>query len=90
MTRDEIVAKGVAAERASSRAFQRGDRTSPWLYKVKIRSGRRSVNREYQAWCIPHLKMLVVLDQAMNDETLTAVAISRVMKSQFRSVREDV
>ena len=89
MTRDEIVTKGVIAERRSARAFQLRKRTSPWLYKVKIRSGRRAVNKEYQAWCVPHLRMLVVLDYALHNETLSAYAISRVMKSQFRSVRED-
>ena len=92
LSRDEVVEKGMEAADVSEQAYaqRRSGRPSIYMYKVKLKSGRRAtVNKEYQAWNIPHMKALAIIDCAEENEALSAVMIGRVMKSQMRSPRED-
>ena len=84
LSRDELVTRGMRAGEIGSQSH------SPWIYKTVCKSGRKgSIAREYQAYNIPHLKALIIMDQAREDETLTAMMIGRIMKSHLRSRRED-
>ena len=91
LSRDEVVEKGLAAAHEQEVKYENGIRkVGPWLYKIKLRSGRRAgTNHEYQAWNIPHLRALILMDRVRNNETLNATIIQRVMKSQFSSRREN-
>lgn len=87
LSRDEIIAKG---EQARIRAENAMIHPGPWIYKPKVKSGRRKTrNTEYQAWNIPHLLGMLVLDHARESERLNAYAIKRVMKKHMQSNRED-
>jgi len=87
LSRDEIVTKGEEAER---RALRVERHPGPWLYRPKVKSGRRATrNSEYQAWNKAHLFGLIVMDHAREGEALSAYGIIRVMKMQMRSARED-
>lgn len=86
--RDTIVARGIAADRAS-RASNR--QKGPWIYKAKVKSGTRStVNVENTFTSIPHLNGEMILRHARQNETISVYGINRVMKSQIRSYREDI
>ena len=91
LSRDEMVEKGLVAAHKAEVSYERGmRRTGPWLYKVRLRSGRRAgMNKEYQAWNMPHLRALMLIDRARTNETLNAIVIKRIMKSQFSSRKEN-
>ncbi len=87
LSRDEIVERG---ERAERRAVACAIHPGPWIYKPKVKSGRRKThNTEYQAWNKPHLFGMLVLDYARGDERLNVYSVKRVMKMSLRSNRED-
>lgn len=81
ISRDEVVERGMDMANQGH---------LPWLYKLKVKSGRRRTeNEEYSAMNLPHLKALVVIDHGREREVLSAYAIQRIMKSQLRSIAED-
>lgn len=86
--RDTIVAKGIAADRASNASMcQKG----PWVYKSKVKSGRNStVNVEDTFTSIPHLNGEMIQRHAREGETLNVYAVTRIMKATMRSYREDI
>jgi hypothetical protein len=89
-SRDEMVEKGVNAANRAEDSFLNGKRTSQWLYKVKVRSGRGAVkNREFQAWNLTDLVGQIVLRDAVENEALGVTMIGRVMKKHVNSPRED-
>jgi hypothetical protein len=88
LSRDEIITRGEAA---TERSENNPRRHGPWLYGAKTKSGTRETrNHEYQACSIPHLLGMLVARFAVPRETLNVYAISRVMKTNLRSFREDV
>jgi len=91
LSRDELVTRGFEAAAVAEESYNNRERTGKWLYKIKLKSGRRAmVNAEYEAWNIPHLRGLAIIDNAREDEMLSASMIGRIMKSSIRSIREDV
>lgn len=81
LSRDEIVTR---SEDAQMRSHQ------PWLYKSKIKSGRRRTrNVEYTAFNLKDLFGTLVKEHARENEVLSAYSIQRVMRAQLRSQRED-
>ena len=88
LDRDQIVTRGIEANETSvSSSQQKG----PWLYKAKIKSGTRATrNIENTFTSIPHLMGEMVLEHAREGEVLNVYAITRVMKGQLRSNREDI
>jgi len=90
-SRDEMVTEGTRAAIESEMSHRAGNRTSPWLYDTKSRSGRKPLRiKQYEAWNLKHLKGEVIQDQARNNETLSITMIARVMKANLTSYREDV
>lgn len=88
LSRDELVARGIEA-RDISNACRR--QKGPWIYKAKIKSGRRAtINTEVQACNIDHLNGMMVEEHARQNEVLNVYAISRVMKASLRSQKEDI
>lgn len=88
LSRDEVVEKGF---RAKNEAMESERHPGPWLYTPKVKSGtRRTTNPQYEAYNLLHLMALVVMDYAREGELLSMHGIRRVLKSGFRSNREDV
>ena len=85
LSRDEIIERGVVAQKLAE------EKHSPWVYYAKVKSGRRAtrnVTGEY--YNIRHLMGEMVIAHARENETLSVYAIARVMRSQLRSMREDI
>jgi len=89
-SRDEVIAMGARAARRAERAFRQSKRTSQWIYNNKVKVGTRATeNVQYMAWNIPHLRGILIANHAEEGESLTAVAVARVMKAGMRSPIED-
>ena len=91
LSRDEVVTRGMDAAIASSTSFSAGNRTTKWIYTAKVKSGTRKtriVARDY--WNLMHLKADMVMNYAREGEIFNVYGISRVMKNQYRSRREDI
>ena len=86
--RDTLVMEGQEAyERSQSSLHQKG----PWLYRCIVKSSNRKSKRVEDTFAnIPHLIGSMIVDHARENETISIYGISRVMKSQLRSYREDI
>ena len=90
LSRDEIVARGLAEAAFSENSHNNRQRCDQWLYKVKVRQCNGPVeNLELSAWTIPHLRAILIMDLAEDSSALNATSIVRVMKARMRSPRED-
>lgn len=86
--RDTIVARGIACHRQSLRSKKQ---KGPWLYYAKVKSGTRATRSVEDTFTsIPHLMGQMVFDYAQEGEPLNVFGVSRVMKSQMHSNREDI
>lgn len=87
-SRDTVVEYGMRAKNKSElSAHQKG----PWLYKAKVKSGRRAtLNVEDQYTNILHLMGDMVVKHARDNEDISVYAIKRIMKANLRSIREDI
>ena len=85
LSRDELVERGIAAERRG-RATHRA-----WIYKAKVKVGRRAtLNIEHEYYNIPHMIAEIIMRYAIPQENIALYGIQRVMRSQLRSIREDI
>ena len=86
--RDSIVSEGIEAHRKSMRTRHP---KGPWLYKAKCKSGTHGTrNIEDTFSNIPHLIGEMIIQHAVEGESFSVYGITRVMKSQMRSRREDI
>ena len=86
--RDSIVAEGIEAHRKSLRSQQQ---KGPWLYRAKVKAGNRPTRSiEDTFTSIPHLMGQMVFDHAQENETFSVYGVTRIMKGQLQSQREDI
>lgn len=85
LSRDEIIERGIEAAKKGAESH------NPWIYYANAKVGRgRTHNVEGQYYSIRHMMGELVQKYAKENEVLHIYGISRVMKSQLRSQREDV
>lgn len=85
ISRDELVQRGEEAR-------IKGEEThNPWIYYAKVKVGNRATrNITKECYSIRHLVGETIEELARAEEAISIYCISRVMKSQVKSTREDI